>query len=509
VATNLGDTRCLRLPKSPELSLATKPSSADYPPEDSPATGRGTALISFGSYCVLGFILCLPRFATLRQSYWHDEIVTVADYVRAGPRGILFGTYLPNNHELFSLLAWATSSLIGESEIVLRLWSVVPFIVAVVLVTTWLHVRMGARTAVLYLFLATASPQLFELSRQARGYGLAFLAMSAMIVAALEADRTGRSLAIGAFCVAGAVGSATLPVYGIAFLATAVVLALRASLRRRMLLGLAVAMPAILAWYAPHADDLLRSSAQMFGERIEWAGILSAPFDRLLLPAFLPTDSGVLSSIPLRAAVTVVGVTLLASSPLLRDRRAAMLLGSGVVATLIVLWATRLYFDARFVSFLLVPLLIFLSSGTAQILFASHDTRRPPVRIVVAVTTLALMATVSATMTTTFVRLPREAHKEAAAVIRERASPTAPVFAYMTRPRDLAFYLRRPVHRPKSSNVASRVCGKTGGVVLVVQPWSLPAVDVPCLQRVGVYHQRFRQYRRGGEINVWFVPPEP
>ena len=43
-----------------------------------------------------------------------------------------------------------------------------------------------------FLLLATASPLLLDISRMARGYGLAFLAMSVLVVAALEAESTGR-----------------------------------------------------------------------------------------------------------------------------------------------------------------------------------------------------------------------------------------------------------------------------------------------------------------------------
>lgn len=472
-------------------------------PLESAGTRRGIVAVS---YSILGLILCLPRLATLGQSYWHDEIVTVVDYVRAGPREILFGTYVPNNHELFSLLAWATSSAVGESEVVLRLWSVLPFIVGVVFVTVWLHIRSGSTIGLLYLFLATASPQLFDLSRQARGYGLAFLAMSAMVVVATEADRTRRSWALAVFCVAGVVGTWTLPIYGVAFVATGIVLLNNPFLRRRTLFGLAASTLAIAAWYAPHADDLLRSSEQTFGERIGWAGILTAPIDRLLLQAFLPTDDAKLTSTLFRVGVTALVLALLASSPFLRNGRTALILCSGVVTTLIVVWAARLYLHPRFVSFLLVPLFILLASGMARIL-GGVGSRRARVRVVVALTTLVLVAAVSASATARFVRLPREAHKNAAEVIRERASPTTPVFAYMLRPRDLAFYLRRPVRAPKPSNVVSRVCESRRAVALVVQPWVLPPVDVPCLRRAGVRHYRFRQYRRGGEINIWFVPP--
>ena len=60
-------------------------------------------------------------------------------------------------------------------------------------VTAWLHSRVDALSGVLFLFLATVSPLLLDITRQARGYGLAFLAMSILVVAALEAARDGRT----------------------------------------------------------------------------------------------------------------------------------------------------------------------------------------------------------------------------------------------------------------------------------------------------------------------------
>src|SRR4029450_8527229 len=95
----------------------------------------------------------------------------------------------------------------GESEIAFRLWSAVPFVVGVVLVTAWLQVRVGSLSGVLFLFLATVSPVLLDITRQARGYGLAFLAMSVLVLASLEAVRTGRGWAVLSACVAGGVGT--------------------------------------------------------------------------------------------------------------------------------------------------------------------------------------------------------------------------------------------------------------------------------------------------------------
>jgi hypothetical protein len=76
-------------------------------------TGPLTAV----GYFVLGSIPCWSRFAGLNQSYSSDELMTVRDFVRTGFHEILVGHYIPNNHELFSLLGWATTSLFGESEI--------------------------------------------------------------------------------------------------------------------------------------------------------------------------------------------------------------------------------------------------------------------------------------------------------------------------------------------------------------------------------------------------------
>ncbi len=468
---------------------------------------RRREILVLAGYSVLGAVLIWSRFANLGESYWHDEIVTVAHFVRTGPREILVGTYLSNNHELFSLLAWVTSSLVGESEVVVRLWSVIPFVFGVVLVTGWLHARMGAPTALLYLFFATLSPQLLDLSRQARGYGLAFLAMSALVAAASEADRTGRTWALATFFAAGIVGTWTMPIFGIAFVTTGGVLLTNPSLRRRAALGLAGSTLAIIAWYAPHFDGLLSGSEQQFGEQIPWAGIVIAPVEQSLLPAFVGIDGKELATNLGGFALIAALVVLLASSPLLRQGRMALLLGSGVVATLAVVWATRLYLLPRFVSFLLVPLLIFLSSGTARVLARFGATKRPGVRVIVALTTLLLVAAVFVSTAVQVTRLPREAHRNAAAIIRDRTPPSAPVFAYTVQPMDLAFYLGAPVQGLVASEVVSRVCDSSRDVVFVEQLFAIQPVHVPCLRRAGVRHYRFRQYSRGDAINVWFVPP--
>jgi len=431
--------------------------------------------------------------------------VTVADYVRAGPGEILAGHYVPNNHELFSLLGWATTSLVGESEIALRLCSVIPFILGVVVVTAWLHIRVGALSGVLYLFLATVAPLLLDLSRQARGYGLAFLAMSVLIVAALEADRSGRTWTIVAFCVAGLVGTWTLPNFGIVFLATGAILVTNPRVRFRAAVGLAASILALAAWYAPHFDDLAESSRQVFGTRIDTVGVVTAPFDRILLPGLLWIDGRVPVSSLLWLPITALVLLPISSSPLLRRPRPALVLGSGVVGTVIVLWATETRVVPRFLSFLLVPLFMILASGLASIL-ARLTTRPPLIRTVVALTTLALLIVASAPHIAQVMRLPREAHKEAAALIRGQAPPSAPVFGYMREPGNIVFYLERPIRQGRTAEFVTRACRSPRPAVLIVNTWRLGPVTVPCAALPDVRRYRFEQYARGGEISVYFIP---
>ena len=135
-----------------------------------------------------------------------------------------------------------------------------PFVAGVVLVTAWLHRRLGTLSGVLFLFLATVSPLLLDITRQARGYGLAFLAMSVLVVAALEATRTGSTWAVVAMCVSG----------GRRHVDTASV---RDRLRsdrgcrsdgparpRRLRSASVVSIAAIVAWYAPHSGNVQRAA---------------------------------------------------------------------------------------------------------------------------------------------------------------------------------------------------------------------------------------------------------
>ena len=99
----------------------------------------------------------------------------------------------------------------------------------------WLHKRLGRNVAYAYTFFIVASPLLIDITRQARGYGLASLAMSVVIVAALESPTDRRWVV--PLCAAGVMGTWTLPVFGLAFVGTAVPLLGLPYLRRRLAVG--------------------------------------------------------------------------------------------------------------------------------------------------------------------------------------------------------------------------------------------------------------------------------
>jgi len=194
----------------------------------------------------------------------------------------------------------------------------------------------------------------------------------------------------------------------------------------------------------------------------------------------------------------------MASSPFVRERQSALILCSGVVATVVVLWLARAYVIPRYVSFLLVPLFVLLASGGASVL-ARVTTRPALVRTVVCVAAVGVLAVRFVAIAPDVVRLPREAGRDAAQIIDAQTPRTTPVFAYMHLTESLSFYLDRPLHRVGAST-ASRVCDHTPAVY-VVEPFNFEPPRVDCLDRPGVRHYRFRQYARGNEIDVWLVPP--
>lgn len=455
---------------------------------------------------VLGAALVWSRLAPLDQSLWWDEIYTVVHYVRPGPEEIFLGDYVPNNHMLFSALTWLTSSILGESEIVYRLWSVVPFLAGVALGTAWLRCRHGTLAAALYLFLAAQSPVLLELSPQARGYGLAFLAMSVLVVAGSEAYGSDRRLPVAAFCAAGIVGTWTLPVFALAFGATSVVLLTSPQVRRRLLPWLGASVVAVVAWYVPVLDGLASSSQQESGTQLPWHAPLTAPIRHLLLHSISPGQKPVIAIV---GAYLVFGVLLAAGmrSAFARSRPMLAVLVGAVLTTYLVLTVARFFVLERFASFLLVPLLMLVALGLASVLLAAVEDRRPARVLVAAMSGVLLVwfgiAFVDSTLKT--IRNPIEEYKGVAAAIATRPAADR-VVVNLWAPDALRYYLDRPIEAPSPARVQSTVCTRgERGLVYVENGYRTTDVDLTCLEGTGATRRRFRQRCRTERIDVWFV----
>jgi len=202
-----------------------------------------------------------------------------------------------------------------------------------------------------------------------------------------------------------------------------------------------------------------------------------------------------------------VAVLIIGSSPLIRERGSALILVSGVLASVVIIWAARIDLAPRFVSYLLVPMFILLASGMASILARLH-TRPAAARTVVTVVTLVAIAIGFGSSAARVTRLPREAHKGAAEVIRAQASASVPVYTHTWRSEDLAFYLGRTVIPLPAVAIESRVCESREVVVFVEQPFAQRLNELSCVRRPGVRHTRLEQYSRGDEMNVWLVPAD-
>jgi hypothetical protein len=456
------------------------------------------------TYVILGAVLLWSRLWDLGQSFWFDELYFVDRFVREGPRVIMTGGL---SHELYALMTWAASTVFGDSEVVFRLLSAVPFIVGVVLVTAWLHKRLSPLAGLLYLFLATVSPLLLDITRQARGYGLAFLAMSVVVVTALEANRTGQVRYVAAMCVAGVLGAWTLPQFGVAFLSMCLVPLLDRRLRWPALAGLLLSAAVIYAWYAPHTGTVSESSQTPDGLRVTTQWLVTAPIDFTVFPGLMWIDGT--AAVPgwFWLPFIALAVAVMSASPLARERQSLLILASGAIGTMFFLWMVRAFVVPRYVSFLLVPIFVLLATGAASIL-ERIPTRPAIFRSVACLVVIAVLSVRFVTIAPDVVGLPREANRNVAEVIESKGSNTIPVFAYIRLGFNLEYYLDRPVvWLRKPSNVASSVCGADEPVFYVWQPFNLKEVRVPCLDRPGVEHHRFRQYSRGNEMEVWYVPP--
>jgi hypothetical protein len=171
------------------------------------------------------------------------------------------------------------------------------------------------------------------------------------------------------------------------------------------------------------------------------------------------------------------------------------------------LWLTGTYTVARFLTFLLVPTLIALSTGIAAMI-GRPTSKMSILRTVVALTVLASILAVSVTPMWQITRLPREAHKDAATLLNRLPDDSTPIYAYMLQPGDLSFYSDRRVQPVSGSAQVNRLCAAGTQFALAVQLWRRAPLHFECSVRAGTQMHVFHQYARSGAIRVWLVRKE-
>jgi hypothetical protein len=317
-------------------------------------------------------LLCWSRLANLQTGFWNDEAYTALKYADPGPRAIFDGAiYVPNNHVLFSLATWATTHVFGRFEAAYRIWSVLPALIAVVLVAWWARRFFDSLTAVVIVVLAAVSEVHLVLAPQARGYGLAMLAGAGMLIGAIRADQLRRRDGIVIFALSGLVGICTLPVFVLAFVFQAVVLFAKRELRRATLAACALVSLASGIFYAPLVRGILDSSDQRVGEQLPWLGFLTGPYRHLAKPTLAPVVPHVATTSLVEDVILLFVTSALVifggARLLRRDTSLCLQVVVPVIGTYLALTAARFYVGERFTSFLLFHVIVLLAVGVSAV----------------------------------------------------------------------------------------------------------------------------------------------
>ena len=488
-----------------------------------------------------GTVLIWTRLHGLDVSLWHDEVISVIDYSSRGPQAILFGRYEPNNHALFNLLAWASSSLFGGDEVIPRLWSVLPALAAVGVVVWWCARRGWIWVGVTFAVLAAASPVHLQYAKEARGYGLAMLAAAVLLVSADRITRYGPNRWLAVFGTAGVVGMCTFPPFVLAFGGQAAALLLSRIRRRQVITSTLVAAFGTLVFYAPVIDQIARDTVYYFGalgpEAIAAAPAgttppnptdrppvplhtaVSGPFGVLAAPTFELILTGAERLSCNAACYGGLGLIVFGGLPALlaaagavtlwrKDERVALLqLALPLFLPFAALSLARFFFADRYMSFLLPYVLVLVALGVVAIFSRLLRTRTlglAAAALGLAIGLLALERTV--VLETAWSKAPRENFKQAAAVVRERGA--GPVFSNSIRPQGLMRYLdQEPIRLLPPEQVRAVTCRRPGPFVFIDHSLFQEPADLSCLRRRAARRFRVSQRERGN-IDVWIVSPE-
>ena len=484
------------------LAIAPLPDDVEQP-----TRGAWAFWLALG---LLGVVVLWSTIGGLDQSLWHDEIFSAVHYIDAGPKTIVSGDYVPNNHVLFNLFAYGTTKVFGESEVTLRLWSLLPALIAAVVVVWWTWRLRGRWTALVLAVLVATSPIHHDLAREARGYGLMFLAGALMLVFSYRVVTGGARWDWILLGLSGVAGAFTAPQFVLGFVGQAIPLLARRELRTRALVMLAAVAGVLLVLYAPLLGDIARTSDTVSGGPLPWHAAVSGPVLHLIQPSFdvladRPVDAYLI--VPNSPDRILGGLLLLIGALLLwrtRDRMLCALLVVPLLFTYTLLTVGRFHVHERYGSFLLFHALVLAAIAVVGVvrMLPRGVPRYAAGSLAAAAAAVMLVNTVD--RSERYQDLPREDFKRVSEIVR--AHGQTKIVTDSTRPDGLRYYLGDENVTP----LAGSIC-VSPPAVFVEHPFrgasEPPPPDVGCLRRLGETRVRVPQRDRGGHIDIWFASP--
>jgi riboflavin transporter FmnP len=466
---------------------------------------------------LVGSALCLAwsLLFGLDLSLWHDEVATVLHYISKGPQAIFVGAD-PNNHMLFSLVTWASTTLSATTEFAYRFWSVIPAAVAVGLAFFWLKAKTGIVTATAFLTLTAVNPLFISLVRQARGYGMTSLFVLMMIGAAWHATAPSslpRTLwPVGIWAT---LAIFTLPQAALPFLA--LLLVLFPTHRWRVLaLGGGVAGSSLL-WYLGNLNGLIDRVGVGFGAPLPWYGFLNGPIKftlfpitRLLRPGLVdpfrpppdPRDLLVFATYALVALAFWLGIRRLSR---VGSTWQAATVWAPLFGTFLAFEVSRVSLEYRFASFLILPATALAAIGAVAVMKSVAGWMHlRSARWVAGATCALFLIALSVPVYERLTSIPIEDFKDVAALV---ATTEGPVLTNTLRPPGLDYYIDKPLEIVPNDELGLATCQLAGtSFVVIDQPLLQEApLDTTCLVDSDAQLVRFRQLIRGDRIDVWIA----
>ncbi len=475
--------------------------------------------------CVLGVAAIGLRTVGLESSLWVDETYTALVYVRGGPSEILGGEFTINNHILFSLVGWALTSIGGEHEWLLRSAAVVPALGAVAIVSRWLQRRFGTVSAIAAGALIVSSREHLILSRQARGYGLVYLAAALALVAAdALLENPGQRRAWFQYAGAGLLGTASFLFFAAPWLIGSAVLATSRRLVRRVLLAIGAVGSATALLYIDAYGAVSRSAGDFqrhrsleptpFNDSVSWVRRwIGVPIAQLTTRA----DQRFATAI---TVVIVIPILAVAARHLVRGDHARLLCYLVAPQVFVHLGAAvaQSALHRRYTAALLIPTAALFGIGVGS-LAASASTRLTRVgRIAPIAGFVAVLAVTGRFVHQNLdeVRIPLEDFRSPARRLDRFEAAAGPVDQLIVSKRTygVTYYFDRPVSAIRTSapyavslaELERLACSSLDQLAFVTFGGPLEDEALACVVDRGGERHVYEQRSRGGQITLWLLP---